>query len=60
MSLSITEETRDEQTPLLQDTEVQRKHDDVYNRFTKAQKRTILTLIAFAGLSPCEFQISKF
>lgn len=56
MTVHITEEARDEHTPLLprQDGEVQQKHDDVYNRFTKAQKRRITALIAIAGLCPRE------
>lgn len=41
-----------EETPLLND-EV-RKHEEVYNRFTPAQKRTITALISLAGLFPCE------
>ncbi|KAI0085893.1 major facilitator superfamily domain-containing protein [Irpex rosettiformis] len=48
----VTEHLIDEQTPLLADNEVQTKHNAVYNRFTKTQKRTILFLIALAGLSP--------
>ncbi|KAI0689302.1 major facilitator superfamily domain-containing protein [Cytidiella melzeri] len=44
--------TGDEETPLLHDSQVQQKHNDVYNRFTKRQKRTITALICLAGLSP--------
>ncbi|KAI0810795.1 MFS general substrate transporter [Irpex lacteus] len=51
-STQIAGDSVDEQTPLLADSEVQQKHDAVYSRFTKAQKRTILALIALAGLSP--------
>ena len=41
-----------EDTPLLPGSEVQQKHDAVYNRFTKAQKRTILALICLAAVTP--------
>ncbi|KAI0085892.1 MFS general substrate transporter [Irpex rosettiformis] len=41
-----------EQTPLLPGSEAQQKHDAVYSRFTKAQKRTILTLICLAAVTP--------
>lgn len=46
-----------EQTPLLGDGDLQKKHDALYNRFTKAQKRTILTLICLAAVTPCECRI---
>ena len=50
----------DEQTPLLStDGEVQQKHDAVYNRFTNRQKRTILALIALAGLAPRKRYLSS-
>lgn len=29
------------------------KHEEVYNRFKPAQKRTITALISLAGLVPC-------
>lgn len=46
-----------EQTPLLGDGDLQKKHDALYNRFTKTQKRTILTLICLAAVTPCERRI---
>ena len=45
-----------EETPLL-DADI-RKHEEVYNRFTPAQKRVIVALIALAGLVPREFPMS--
>lgn len=39
-----------EETPLLDDAV--RKHEEVYNRFTPAQKRTVTALISLAGLLP--------
>ena len=48
-----------EETPLLaNDGDIAAKqllHDAVYNRFSRLQKRTIVSLIALAGLSPCKF-----
>ncbi|GJE88175.1 MFS general substrate transporter [Phanerochaete sordida] len=43
-------ESVNEETPLLDDAV--RKHEEVYNRFTPAQKRTITALISLAGLLP--------
>lgn len=45
-----------EETPLLGEVvdEDIRKHEEVYNRFTPAQKRTITSLISLAGLLPRE------
>lgn len=46
-----------EESPLLGevvDPDV-RKHEEVYNRFSTGQKRTITALISLAGLLPCEF-----
>ena len=42
-----------ERTPLLREENVDQKYDDVYDRFTPAQKRTIVALISMAGIAPC-------
>ena len=33
-------------------------YDDVYDRFTRAQKGTIVALISMAGIAPCAFHSS--
>lgn len=39
-----------EQTPLLTHTQ----NDDMYERFTPAQKRVVVALVSWSGLIPCE------
>jgi hypothetical protein len=43
-----------EETPLLADVPKD-AHDAIYDRFSPAQKRTILALVSCAGLVPCTF-----
>ena len=57
-SLDALSQMVSELTPLLREENVDQKYDDVYDRFTPAQKRTIVALISMAGIAPCTLSLS--